>query len=221
MQADGVIDVRDERAQVAIVDADKSRIQGEDAVEIPGVIEFDEGGHPVGEDRFVQIREFRAGEAFGDEQNGIGSGRAGFDDLVLIEDEILSQHRDRDFAADRDQKIEMPLKEVLVCQDAETVRAALLVDFRDGDGIEVGADESGGGRRFLDFGDESDRGDEGDGVLCLQAGDEITDGRGIREKRLEFGEGHARFGRGDFGSLVGDDFGEGVLHGWVLLNVAD
>lgn len=94
VQADGVIEVRDERAQVAIVDADKSRIQSEDAVEIPGVVEFDEGGHAVGEDRFVQIREFRAGEAFGDEQNGIGSGRAGFDDLVLIEDEILSQHRD-------------------------------------------------------------------------------------------------------------------------------
>lgn len=105
----------------------------------------------------------------------------------------------------------MPLEEVLIGQDAEAVSAVLLVDLRDGDGIEVGADEPGGGRRFLDLGDESDR------IFRFEAGDEVANGGGVSEPGLEFGDGDARFGRGDFGSLVGDDSGEGVLHGWVLV----
>ena len=76
--------------QVSIIDADQVGASGEYAREIGGVVEFDEGGHTEGSGLLQEADEGGIVEDFGDQEDGIGTGEAGFDDLVVVDQEIFA-----------------------------------------------------------------------------------------------------------------------------------
>jgi hypothetical protein len=62
-------------------------------LELGRIVDFGDNRHPETESRRLQRREPRVVERSDDEQDAIGAKRARLDDLVLVDDEILAQHR--------------------------------------------------------------------------------------------------------------------------------
>jgi hypothetical protein len=93
-------------------------------------------------------------EDLGDEQHGVGPGEARLEELVAVEDEVLAQQRRRHRGADPGKVRQVPLEEGGVGEDADGGGAVAGVGAGDGDRVEVGADQPGGGRGALDLGDD-------------------------------------------------------------------
>ena len=153
-EAQCVIKIDDKCAEVTIVDADQRRIELEDTVEILGILDFDERLHPEFTGVIVKVAQVAVIQALGDQQDAVGSRGTGLDHLITINDEVLSQDGDRHGLSHGPQKIEMPLKEVFVCQNAETRGAMSLVGERNLHGIEISPDDPSGRRRLLDLGNQ-------------------------------------------------------------------
>ena len=100
-----------------------------------------------------QRREPVAGQDLGDQQDRVGPGGPGFEQLVAVEDEVLPQDRHADGLADRGEVRRPPWKNWLVRQHADAVRPVPLVGAGDGDRVEVGADHPGRRGRLLHLGD--------------------------------------------------------------------
>ena len=94
------------------------------------------------------------GERGGDQQNGVGAMGARFDDLVLVDREVLAQAGKRDgFRCDLE-VAQSALKIRLVGEYGKRRRAAGRIARGEPRNIEFGADQPFGGRGFLDFGDD-------------------------------------------------------------------
>jgi hypothetical protein len=94
-----------ERAQVAIVDADQRRRQLQRAIELGGVVDFDEHVHAEADGARFQRREPRVVERRDDQQDRIRPQRARLDDLVFVDDEFLAQRRHRACGTRLDQEL--------------------------------------------------------------------------------------------------------------------
>ena len=141
-------------AQIAVVDADETCAAVEHARQIGAIVQFDEGLQPQFVGLAQQARQRGRIENLGDQQDGVGAGGSGFEQLIAVEKEVLAQQRKRHGGSDGSQIAQVPLKGRLIGQDTDAGGAVLFVDAGDGDGIEIGAEQSGGGRRLLDLGDD-------------------------------------------------------------------
>ena len=65
----------------------------EHAVEFFGGVHFDQHIEREAVGDCGEVLDLGIGERGGDEQNGVGTVGAGFDDLVLVDDEVLAQAR--------------------------------------------------------------------------------------------------------------------------------
>src|SRR5512132_368387 len=143
-----------EGPQVAVVDADQRRRQAERACELRCVVHFDQHVHPVPERARLERREPRVVERSDDQQHGIGAERTRFDDLVLVDDEFLAQHRHRAGVARRRQEFGRTLEERPIGQHRQARRAGFRIRRGDRGRIERGAQKALARTRALDFGDD-------------------------------------------------------------------
>ncbi len=202
----GVFEVGLERAEVAIVDANEIGPGGENARELIGIMEFDEGVHfePMGAGE--QGTEQLVVEDLGDEQDAVGSGHAGFHDLVFVDQEIFTEQREDDGGADAGEIGQVALEVRDVGENRETGRTVCLIGASDRDGVEIGANEAGGGAGFLDLGDESD------GAGAGERGAKGTRRRGLNGLGLQLLDRHAETGSLDFAMLGGHDLVKDAWH---------
>ena len=82
----------------------------------------------------------------------------------------------------------------------------MFVDARDGDGIEVGAEQSSRRRCFLDLGDD------GHAIRLFKGGAEIARRGRFAETLFQDRIRHLLAGGGDFLTFVGDDAIEDAAH---------
>lgn len=54
-------------------------------------MDFEEGGHVEGADLCDEVGDLAVGEAFGDEEDGVGVDGSGLGDLVGLDDEVLAE----------------------------------------------------------------------------------------------------------------------------------
>ncbi len=80
-----------EGAQVAAVDADEVEAQGDGTLQLLAVVRLAEDVEAQGECLVAEIVKLVVGVGGDDQQNGVGSGGAGFEDLEGIEDEVLAE----------------------------------------------------------------------------------------------------------------------------------
>ena len=73
---------------------------GQHPRQIGRLVQLDQRRHAQRDDRVVQPAEQVVVETFGDQQHGVGPGRAGFDHLVGVDNEIFAQQRQIDGRAD-------------------------------------------------------------------------------------------------------------------------
>src|SRR5690606_15576525 len=111
---------------------------GQDAGEVGGLVELDQGRHPEGSGAGEQGGKPGVVEDLGGQEHGIGAGHAGLDDLVFVDQKVLAQDRDRDRGADPGEVRDVPLEVRGVGQDAEAGGAVPLVGAGDGDRVEIG-----------------------------------------------------------------------------------
>jgi len=131
-----------ERAQIAVVDADKPRFQPQRALKLGLVMHFDQHVHAERERRRLELGGGRVVERRHDDENAIGSSCARFRHLIGFVHEILAQRRQRAGGARRAQMIERALERGRVGKDGQTRRAALRVGRRQRRRIEILADQS-------------------------------------------------------------------------------
>lgn len=84
-------------------------------------------------------------EAFSDEQDGVGSVRAGFDDLIFVDDEIFAEDGQGDRVTNLLNVLELALEEFFIGEATDGGGSGAVVGGGDGDGIEIFADEAGRG----------------------------------------------------------------------------
>ena len=156
-EPEGQVEVGDEPRQVAVVDPDEVGARVEDAGEVGRVVELDQGRHAERPGARQERRELGVVEDLGDQEDRVGAGEAGLDDLVLVDEEVLAQQRDRDRGADAGEVREVALEVGGVGQDAQAGGAVGLVGPGDRDRVEVVADDPGRGAGLLDLGDQPDR----------------------------------------------------------------
>ena len=91
----------------------------------------------------------------GTTQYGVRTGDRSFVKLDLVNDEILSQTRQRGLLPDAREVAEMALEKLLVREHRDAIRPGGLVLPRDRDRVEVLGDDAGTGRRLFHLGDEA------------------------------------------------------------------
>ena len=92
-----------EGAQVAVVDADERRREPQRALELGGVVHLDQHRHAEVARAGFERGEARVVERGDDQQDRVGAQRARLGDLVLVDDEVLAQRRQRAGGARRGQ----------------------------------------------------------------------------------------------------------------------
>ena len=90
---DRVPQVGHERPQIAIVDSHQRGADFQYPIEIVRIIDFDQRFHPQLAGVEIEIAQPAVIEAFGDQQDAIGAGEAGFQDLISLEQKIFPQDR--------------------------------------------------------------------------------------------------------------------------------
>src|SRR5262249_44779153 len=91
------------------------------------------------------------------EQDGIGAPLDRFQNLALIDEEVLPQQRKGNRRTNLLQIFQRALKEFFIRQDRETGRAASFVLAGNSHRVEVRTNDTGRRRRLLDFGDQRNR----------------------------------------------------------------
>lgn len=173
-------------------------------------MDLDEGGEARLDGEGVIVAELGIVEDGDDEEDGVGAPLDGLEDLAFVDDEVLAQEGQGDGGADLAEVIEGPLEEGLVGEDGQAAGAGFLVGLGDADGVEVGADDAGGGGGLLDLGDEGDLA----GAGVLEGGEEVAGFAALEDGVAEVPGGEGPAGQaGHLGAFPGDDGVEDVGHG--------
>jgi hypothetical protein len=141
--------------EIAVVDADQLRFQLQRPLQLGFIVHLDQHVHAVTERDIFHVRHFGIGKRRDDQQDAIGAQGPGFDDLIGIDHEILADHRQIDGGAGLAQMGVGALEE-LVGQDRQAGGAGAGVGAGQLRRLEGLADQPGGGRGLLDFGDQAD-----------------------------------------------------------------
>ena len=107
--------------------------------------------------RLVEARQFVSGQRRGDEQDGVRAERARFEQLVVVEDEILLQDRDRHRLARAAQIVAAALEERGVREHGHRGRSGAGIEPRDLRRGEVRADDALARRGSFELRDQPDR----------------------------------------------------------------
>ena len=205
-----------QRAEIAVVDADQRCLQTQSAVEFAFVVDLHQHVHAQIAGQRFQFPRRGVGQAGHDEQDAIGAHGAALEHLPRVEDEILAQHGQSDGGAGGAQMLGGALEERLIGQHRQAGGAAFRIGASQRGRVEIGPDQSAGGRGLLDFRDQSVLAADG-GILQRGAetarligamGDGLTQ-RLDRRFGLAGGEFHARVGAdaqqhvGNGGGVVG------------------
>ena len=78
--------------KIAVVDADQRGAGVEHALQILRLVQLHQRRHAQLARLVEQLPQIAVVEALGDQQHRVGPGRAGFDQLIRVENEILAQH---------------------------------------------------------------------------------------------------------------------------------
>ena len=157
---------------------------------------------------FGEALQLGIGERGGDEQNGVGAMGAGFDDLVLVDHEVLAQAGQRRGSRGQLEVAQAALKVGLVGEHGKRGSSAGAIAAGEPGRVEVGADQAFGGGGFLDFGDDRGAG----GGLAAQGAAQPR-GRWAA-RRSSSASGHTFLGRCHGGARGGQNGGQNVSE-WV------
>src|SRR6185295_1644582 len=116
-EAFGGGEVHLEGAEVAVVDADQGGAV--DALELLFIVDLDEGAQVEGGGEVEAADEEVAVEGGGDEEDEVGAGGAGLEELVLVDDEVLAEDGDVDGGADSAEVIERAAEAGAVGEDGD------------------------------------------------------------------------------------------------------
>ena len=206
-EAGGGAEIHFKSFQVAVVDADEFGAEGEGAVELGFVVDFDEDGEAGPDGEIVEAAEAFVIEDGDDEEDGVGTPFDGFEDLAFVDDEVFAEEREGDGGADRAEVIEGALEIFFIREDGEAAGTGGLVFGGDTYGVKVGTDDAGGGGGFLDLGDEADVADAG----MAEGGEEVAAFAMLEEGVTQIAGGEAALGEeGDLAFFLFNDFVEDV-----------
>ena len=149
-------EVGGEGFEVAVVDANEIGPEFESPLHFGEVVDFDEDVELHVAGGIIEAAELIVIQRGDDEEDGIGSGYAGFVDLAFVDGEVFAQERDGGDFRDLDEVGKVPLKVFFVGQDGHAGGAAVDISLGLTDVIEVGIDDAGGGRGFFDFGNDAE-----------------------------------------------------------------
>lgn len=138
----GCRQIRGERGQVAIVDADQSRLHCHRALQLRLVMDFDQHAHAHGLGSGLEFDRLAMVEHGQDQENGVGPHGACFMDLVGIDHEVLAQDRQARYCLGQLQVGRFALEEGLVGQDRQARRATIPVGLGNCGNLEVAANET-------------------------------------------------------------------------------
>ncbi len=217
----GMADIGNHGPQVAVVDAQQAvgRVREPDvradAEEIVHIVDFDEDGQLelLGEDH--QVHQFRLGETFSDEQDGVSPGSPAFPELPAVDDEVLAEDGQGHDCLDAFDVGEVPAEEMLICEAGDGRGTAGVVAL--GDELRtktiasvLGTDQTGGRALAFNLGD--DRG----GARFRVPGDrpeKVAWRLGLGDQSFKTTHGDAGFGFIYLGPLGFDDLPED--RGWI------
>ena len=112
-----------ERAQVAVVDAEHPHVVAERLLNVHAVVDFDQRVEAHAVSDLQQVVELRALQDRGDQQYRVGAGVRGLVNLVFVEDEVLTQQRQRRDVSHTAQVVERAAEEILFGQTRNGRRA--------------------------------------------------------------------------------------------------
>ena len=141
-------------SQIAIIYADDRRARGEGLVQLFIIVNFYEGGDQKLSGKFPVMPQLRFGKNGGDQKDRVGTGSSGFQNMQLIDGEVLAQHRQTGRRSGGLQVLQATLKEIAIGEDGESRGAAGLVLTGDDRGLVILDQETLGRRRPLNFGDD-------------------------------------------------------------------
>ena len=127
-----------EGAQIAAVDADEVEAEVDGASNLLAVVGLAEDVEADGSGLRRGVAEGVVGVGGDDEQDGVGSGGAGFEDLKGVEDEVLAEAGNVDSGGGGCEVVEGALEEFLIGKDGEGGGAG---------GLEGAGEWRGGSRR--------------------------------------------------------------------------
>ena len=155
----------------------------------------------------LERRQLRILERRHDEQDGVGAQRARLGDLVLVDDELLAQRRQRARIARGHEILARALEERLVGEHRQARGAGALVGGGDGRRVERFAQHALARARLLDLGDDR-------GVARRRSSPaapaRIRAARALRALGVDDRERPRHLRRDDFLRLDGDDLVEDV-----------
>ena len=129
-----------------------------------------------------------------DQQNAIGTRRARFINLIRVNHEIFTQHRQRAGGARRFHMFDIALKKLLIRQHRQARRAVLLVTFCDQRGFKCFTQHAFAGAGLFDF--SNDRGFSRRD-FCAQCAGKITRRQCRVGVPLYIGQRRGKLGSGD------------------------
>jgi hypothetical protein len=119
------------------------------------IVRLNERGETVLGGECAEIAEFVLFEERDDEENRIGAGRGRFENMIFRDGEIFPQDGQCARSAGGTKIVQAALEEIVVGQDGERRSTAVLVLFRERDGVEIGDEHSLARRGLFDLGDNS------------------------------------------------------------------
>ena len=202
-----------ESAQVTVVDAQQRGLQLERRSQFLVVVHLDQHVHAEVKRASFQFRHQAVVQCRHDQQDRIRAHRARLVHLVMVDDEILADHRQRAGGARLAQVGFRALEELHVGQHRQAGRAVFGVALRDRRRLEVRAQHAFRGRGLLHFRD--DAGPAGSDLVA-QAVLETADGAARFQVALHLaaqaGQVARFFRRGHFVGLDGQDLVQDVGH---------
>src|SRR5881227_2440594 len=152
----GPLDVDAEVGEVAVVDADVVGVNLEGDLQLLLAVDLDEHIEVDGPRLLIQAREVPPLQRGDDQQEGVGAGRRGLEDLIGVDDEVLAKDRQAGRRTRLAQVGERAAEVVGLGEDRQRRGAAALVgadDIFDGRALADGARR---GRTALVLGDDRD-----------------------------------------------------------------
>lgn len=193
--------------EVAIVDAVAVAAEGAGAVQLFGGVDFAEDVELMGVGGGGEASELVIRKGSGDEEDGVGVMGAGFDDLILVDDEVLAKAREVGGSGGDFEVAQAALEKGLVGEDGERGRAGALEGDCEGFGVEVRTDEATRGGGFFELGDDSGGGSGGGAKSAGESARSVRGGTAleIAERRTGAALGEAGAGLSEDAVQVGQN----------------
>lgn len=141
-------------AEVAVVHAERVAAEVADTSQLLAGVDFAEDVEMLGVSGGGEAGEIGVRQRGDDQQNGVGAMGAGFDDLVVVDDEVFAKAGDLRGCRGDFQVGEAALEEGRVGEDGEGGGAGVLEVGSERLRVEVGANQPFGGGRLLEFCDD-------------------------------------------------------------------